>query len=77
VSEEGQENDLASVASHSGSYGDKTHEESICLDDGLYSFSFYDSYGDGFSGRYSLTLGRGNAIIERDNEVLSKVSPSI
>jgi len=67
VSEETQDHLLAS---HSGSIGDKFHEESICLDDGLYSFSFYDSYGDGFSGRYSLTLGLGNTIIERDNEVI-------
>ena len=49
------------LASHKGSTGDayKTHEESICLGDGLYSFSFYDSFGDGFGGRYSLTLVTG------------------
>ena len=35
-SEETQEKTL--LANHSGSAGDKTHEESICLSDGLYSF---------------------------------------
>ncbi|EJK76420.1 hypothetical protein THAOC_01817, partial [Thalassiosira oceanica] len=64
ASEDGQETELTS---HSGSTGDKNHEESICLDDGLYSFSFYDSYGDGFNGEYSLTLVPGEAIIMRDN----------
>ena len=67
-SEETQEKTL--LANHSGSAGDKTHEESICLSDGLYSFSLYDSYGDGFSGRYSLALVTGETIIKRDNKVL-------
>ena len=58
LSEEGQDEVLAS---HSGSSGDeyKNHDESICLGDGLYSFLFYDSYGDGFYGEYSLTLLTG------------------
>ena len=55
---------------HEGSAGDKTHEETICLGNGLYSFSFFDAYGDGFGGRYSLALLTGETIIERDNEVL-------
>ena len=68
---EWQETDLAHH--HSGSSGDKTHEESFCLDDGLYSFSFYDSYGDGFTGRYSLYLvWTGETIIEGDTEVFSR-----
>ncbi|EJK55234.1 hypothetical protein THAOC_25051, partial [Thalassiosira oceanica] len=66
ASEDGQETELAS---HRGSNGDKNHEESICLEDGLYSFSFYDSYGDGFNGEYSLTLVPGERIIMRDNSV--------
>ncbi|EJK54106.1 hypothetical protein THAOC_26335, partial [Thalassiosira oceanica] len=66
ASEDGQETELAS---HSGSTGDNNHEESICLDDGLYSFSFYDSFGDGFSGEYSLTLVPGETIIMRENSV--------
>ncbi|EJK70207.1 hypothetical protein THAOC_08452, partial [Thalassiosira oceanica] len=61
---DGQETELAS---HRGSYGDNNHEESICLDDGLYSFTFYDSYGDGFNGEFSLTLVPGETIIMRDN----------
>ncbi|EJK68227.1 hypothetical protein THAOC_10614, partial [Thalassiosira oceanica] len=64
ASEDGQETELAS---HSGSARDKNHEESICLEDGLYSFSFYDSYGDGFNGEYSLTLKPGETIIVQDN----------
>ncbi|EJK44594.1 hypothetical protein THAOC_36855, partial [Thalassiosira oceanica] len=64
ASDDGQETELAS---HSGSAGDKNHEESICLGDGLYSFSFYDSYGDGFNGEYSLTLVPGETIIKQDN----------
>ena len=65
VSGEGKEQVLAS---HSGSRGDadKTHDESICLGDGLYSFSFFDDYGDGFGGEYSLALLTGETIIERD-----------
>ncbi|EJK48422.1 hypothetical protein THAOC_32778, partial [Thalassiosira oceanica] len=66
ASEDGQETKLAS---HSGSYGDNDHEESICLGDGLYSFSFYDSFGDGFNGEYNLTLAPEKNIITRDNSV--------
>ncbi|EJK45826.1 hypothetical protein THAOC_35539, partial [Thalassiosira oceanica] len=66
ASEDEQETKLAS---HSGSYGDNDHYESICLGDGLYSFSLYDSYGDGFDGEYSLTLVPGETIIMRDNSV--------
>ncbi|EJK50166.1 hypothetical protein THAOC_30892 [Thalassiosira oceanica] len=67
VSEEGQETELASY--HSGSAGDKNYDESICLGDGLYHFSLYDSYGDGFNGEYSLKLMPGETIIMRDNRV--------
>ena len=66
VSEDRQETEFAS---HSGSDGDKNYDESICLVDGMYSFSFYDSYGDGFRGVYSLTLESGETIITRDNLV--------
>ncbi|EJK54860.1 hypothetical protein THAOC_25475, partial [Thalassiosira oceanica] len=66
ASEDGQETKLAS---HSGSYGDNDHEESICLGDGLYSFSIYDSFGDGFNGEYSLTLVPGETITMQDNSV--------
>ena len=62
------------IARHSGSIGDeyKNHDESICLGDGLYSFSLYDSYGDGFSGQYSLVLVTGETIIERDMYSVSR-----
>ncbi|EJK49619.1 hypothetical protein THAOC_31484, partial [Thalassiosira oceanica] len=66
ASEDGQQNISASI---SGPAGDKNHEESICLDNGLYSFSLYDSYGDGFNGEYSLTLLPGETIIMRDDGV--------
>ncbi|EJK67638.1 hypothetical protein THAOC_11302, partial [Thalassiosira oceanica] len=68
VLEHGQETVLA-IHGGVGSAGDENHEESICLGDGLYSFSLHDSSGDGFNGEYSLTLLPGETIIMRDDEV--------
>ncbi|EJK57768.1 hypothetical protein THAOC_22158, partial [Thalassiosira oceanica] len=69
VLEHGQETVLAihGGVGGVGSAGDENLEESICLGDGLYSFSLYDSSGIGFYSEYSLTLLPGETIVKRDN----------
>ncbi len=59
---------------YSGGTGGQTINESFCLSEGCYTFTIYDSYGDGmygsqygscgFNGNYSITDGLGGTLVE-------------
>jgi hypothetical protein len=42
------------IASGSGYDNMSSYAENVCLDDGVYTFTIYDSYGDGICCRYGL-----------------------
>mmetsp|Transcript_23315 Transcript_23315/g.44211 ORF Transcript_23315/g.44211 Transcript_23315/m.44211 type:complete len:757 (+) Transcript_23315:67-2337(+) len=56
------------LASYAGTPGDTSHTETLCLKEGLYIFTIYDSAGDGISrtekGQYNITSSNGELIAE-------------
>jgi endonuclease I len=57
-----ENNSGGTVASGSGYNDNSTYSENVCLDDGDYTLTVYDSYGDGIccsygSGSYNLIIG--------------------